>query len=85
MLRQHQDSLLPRFAQGEEGHETATKFPCLVCVDRVSHTVDIHLSDTKIAVRNSLQRRIQGRWRLSWLTNPVSSNLEAGAGPPFQG
>ncbi|CDP78800.1 Putative uncharacterized protein [Escherichia coli D6-117.29] len=25
-----------------------------------------------------------GRWRLSWLTNPVSSNLEAGAGPPFQ-
>ncbi|EEX1244579.1 DUF5431 family protein, partial [Escherichia coli] len=22
MLRQHQDSLLPRFAQGEEGHET---------------------------------------------------------------
>ncbi len=60
MLRQHQDSLLPRFAQGEEGHETTTKFPCLVCVDSVSHTVDIHLSDTKIAVRDSLQRRIQG-------------------------
>lgn len=56
MLRQHQDSLLPRFAQGEEGHETS----CLVCVDSVSHTVDIHLSDTKIAVRDSLQRRIQG-------------------------
>lgn len=54
MLRQHQDSLLPRFAQGEEGHETTTKFPCLVRVDRVSHTVDIHLSDTKIAVRDSL-------------------------------
>mgnify|MGYP002673905449 CR=1 FL=1 len=85
MLRQHQDSLLPRFAQGEEGHETTTQLPCLVCVDSVSHTVDIHLSDTKIAVRNSLQRRIQGRWRLSWLTNPVSSNLEAGACPPFQG
>ncbi len=60
MLEQHQDSLLPRFAQGEEGHETTTKFPCLVCVDRVSHTVDIHLSDTKIAVRDSLQRRTQG-------------------------
>ncbi|MDL5954231.1 DUF5431 family protein [Escherichia coli] len=45
---------------GEEGHETTTKFPCLVCVDRVSHTVDIHLSDTKIAVRDSLQRRTQG-------------------------
>ncbi|WP_170732100.1 DUF5431 family protein, partial [Escherichia coli] len=24
MLRQHQDSLLLRFAQGEEGHETTT-------------------------------------------------------------
>ncbi|EEV2904193.1 modulator of post-segregation killing protein, partial [Escherichia coli] len=46
--------------QGEEGHETTTKFPCLVCVDRVSHTVDIHLSDTKIAVLDSLQRRTQG-------------------------
>ncbi len=54
MSSPHQDSLLPRFAQGEEGHETTTKFPCLVCVDRVSHTVDIHLSDTKI------QRRTQG-------------------------
>ncbi len=81
MSSPHQDSLLPRFAQGEEGHETTTKFPCLVCVDRVSHTVDIHLSDTKIAVRDSLQTDT-GRWRLSWLTNPVSSNLEAGAGPP---
>ena len=47
MSSPHQDSLLPRFAQGEEGHETTTKFPCLVCVDRVSHTVDIHLSDRK--------------------------------------
>ena len=53
MLRQHQDSLLLRFAQGEEGHETTTQLSCLVCVD-------IHLSDTKIAVRDSLQRRIQG-------------------------
>ncbi|EEZ9112362.1 modulator of post-segregation killing protein, partial [Escherichia coli] len=25
MLRQHQDSLLLRFAQGEEGHETTTQ------------------------------------------------------------
>lgn len=46
MLRQHQDSLLLRFAQGEEGHETTTQLSCLVCVDRVSHTVDIHLSGT---------------------------------------
>lgn len=47
MSSPHQDSLLPRFAQGEEGHETTTQLSCLVCVDRVSHTVDIHLSDTK--------------------------------------
>ena len=60
MLRQHQDSLLPCFAQGAEGHETATQLSCLVCVDWVSHTVDIHLSDPKLAVRNSLQRRGQG-------------------------
>ncbi|EEZ1148008.1 modulator of post-segregation killing protein, partial [Escherichia coli] len=26
MSSPHQDSLLPRFAQGEEGHETTTKF-----------------------------------------------------------
>ncbi len=71
MSSPHQDSLLPRFAQGEEGHETTTKFPCLVCVDRVSHTVDIHLSDTKIAVRDSLQRRTQGGGGFRWLTNPV--------------
>ncbi|EEZ4858474.1 modulator protein, partial [Escherichia coli] len=27
MLEQHQDSLLPRVTQGEEGHETAEKRP----------------------------------------------------------
>ncbi len=60
MLRQQQDSLLLRFAQGGEGHETTTQLSYLVCVDRVSHVVDIHLSDTKIAVRDSLKGRIQG-------------------------
>ena len=80
MSSPHQDSLLPRFAQGEEGHETTTKFPCLVCVDRVSHTVDIHENRCARFVTET----DTGRWRLSWLTNPVSSNLEAGAGPPFQ-
>ena len=60
MPEHHKVSLLLVGTQGEEGHETTTKFPCLVCVDRVSHTVDIHLSDTKIAVRDSLQRRTQG-------------------------
>lgn len=32
MLRQHQDSLLPRFAQGEEGHETTTQLSLVWCV-----------------------------------------------------
>ena len=50
MPRQHQDSLLPRFAQGEEGHETTTQLSCLVCVDRVSHTVDIHLPHPEITL-----------------------------------
>ncbi len=85
MSSPHQDSLLPRFAQGEEGHETTTQLSCLVCVDRVSHTVDIHLSLTRKSLCEIRYREDTGRWRLSWLTNPVSSNLEAGAGPPFQG
>jgi len=64
MSSPHQDSLLPRFAQGEEGHETTTKFPCLVCVDRVSHTVDIHLSDTKNRCARFVTETDTGRWRL---------------------
>lgn len=28
---------------GEEGHETATKYPALVRINSVSHTADIHL------------------------------------------
>ena len=60
MSSPHQDSLLPRFAQGEEGHETAAKHSARVRINSVPHTVDIHLSDTKIAVRDSLQRRTQG-------------------------
>ena len=60
MSEQHQDSLLLRSAQGEEGDETSTWYPTLVRTDSVSHTTDIHLSDTKIALRNSLQRRRKG-------------------------
>lgn len=62
MSSPHQDSLLPRFAQGEEGHETTTKFPCLVCVDRVSHTVDIHTPDPESPVRSPAEGRIQGSY-----------------------
>ncbi|ELD8603329.1 DUF5431 family protein [Enterobacter roggenkampii] len=28
---------------GEDGYETATKYPDLVCINSVSHTTDIHL------------------------------------------
>ena len=73
MLEQHQDSLLPRVTQGEEGHETTGKRPYLVRINRVLHVVNIHTPDT-------------GRLRQAWLTNPaVSSNPEAGESPPFWG
>ncbi len=63
MSRQHQDSLLVAARQGEEGHETATKYPALVRVNSVSHTADIHLPDAQIALRNSLQGHEQGGGR----------------------
>lgn len=66
MLRQHQDSLLPAFKQGVEGHETAAKSRYLVCTDSVSHTTGIHLPDPKIALRNPAEgRRTGGRCRVS--------------------
>ncbi|ENY9394255.1 DUF5431 family protein, partial [Salmonella enterica] len=42
MTRHQQNSLLDAARQGEEGHETATKYPDLVCIDSVSHIVNIH-------------------------------------------
>lgn len=60
MSRQHQDSFLPRPAQGEEGYETAAKHHCLVRINSVPHTVDIHLPDTEIALRNPLPGRNKG-------------------------
>jgi len=60
MSNQHQDSLLPAARQGATGYETATQSPYLVHIYRVFHTVDIHLADAKVAVRNSLQRWRQG-------------------------
>ncbi|PXW48779.1 hypothetical protein DFO55_1406 [Grimontella sp. AG753] len=60
MSRQHQSSRLPAVRQGEEGYETTTKLFHLVRIDSVSHTIDFHLADTKIALRNSLQRWKQG-------------------------
>jgi hypothetical protein len=55
MSRQHQDSFLPRSAQGEEGYETAAKYRCLVRINSVPHTADIHLPHPKIALRNSFK------------------------------
>jgi len=60
MSRQHQDSFLPRSAQGEEGYETAAKHPYLVCINSVPHTADIHLPDSEIALRNPLPGRNKG-------------------------
>lgn len=48
MLEQHQDSLLPRVTQGEEGHETAEKRPDLVFINRVLHIVNIHVSGKRL-------------------------------------
>ncbi|EIO84253.1 adenylate cyclase [Escherichia coli TW09195] len=62
MLRQHQDSLLPRFAQGEEGHETTGKRPYLVGINRVLHVVDIHTPDPESPVRSPAEGRIQGSY-----------------------
>lgn len=62
MLRQHQDSLLPRFAQGEEGHETTGKLPYLVRINRVLHVVDIHTPDPESPVRSPAEGRIQGSY-----------------------
>lgn len=60
MSRQHQDSLLPRLAQGEEGYETTTQSPYLGRTDSVFNTTGIHLPDTEIALRNPVPGRRQG-------------------------
>ncbi|MDJ8697389.1 DUF5431 family protein [Salmonella enterica] len=38
-------SRLQRFAQGEEGYETAAKHSVLVRINSVSHATDIYLPD----------------------------------------
>ena len=67
MLEQHQDSLLPRVTQGEEGHETAEKRPDLVFINRVLHIVNIHVSDPESFVRGPAERRRQGGYGKSGL------------------
>nr|EEQ7859192.1 modulator protein [Escherichia coli] len=65
MLQQHQDSLLPRVTQGEEGHETAEKRPDLVFINRVLHIVNIHVSDPESFVRGPAEivRGPAERWK----------------------
>lgn len=55
-----QNSLLDAARQGDEGYETATKYPDQVCINSVPHTTDIHLPDPKIALRNPVQGYEQG-------------------------
>lgn len=45
MSDQQQYGLLPCNLQGGVNHETAAKRPDLVRIDRVYHTLDIHMSD----------------------------------------
>lgn len=86
MSSPRQYGLLPCKLQGGVNHETTGKRPYLVRINRVLHVVDIHTPDPESSVRSPAEGRIQGKLRQQWLTNPaVSSNLEAGAGPPFQG
>ena len=60
MSSPHQDSLLPRFAQGEEGHETAEPTRCFVRIDSMSYAVDIHLAYAQFALRAASERRYTG-------------------------
>lgn len=60
LIRHQQSSLLAAARQGEEGCETTTKYPDLVCIDSVSSTADIHLPDPEVALRNPLQGHEQG-------------------------
>lgn len=50
MPGQHQDSLLPASRQGEEGHET-TQYSCVVRINSVCNAINIHLSDSLVALR----------------------------------
>lgn len=85
MSNQHQYGLLPCKLQGGVNHETTGKRPYLVRINRVLHVVDIHTPDPESSVRSPAEGRIQGKLRQQWLTNPaVSSNPEAGSGPPFR-
>jgi len=60
LIRHQQNSLLAAARQGVEGYEIATKFPYLVRINSVSHTIDIHLPDPEVALRNPLQGHEQG-------------------------
>ncbi len=82
MSHPRQYGLLPCKLQGGVNHETTGKRPYLVRINRVLHVVDIHTPDPESSVRSPAEGR--KLWQ-QWLTSPaVSSNPEAGSGPPFR-
>lgn len=60
MSRQHQYGRLPAERQGEVSYETTVEHPALVRIDHVSHTINIHLPDPQVALRNPVQGHEQG-------------------------
>ncbi len=56
--------------QGEEGRENAEPTHCFVHINSLFNAVDIHLAHTKLALRVGIKTE-QGRYLLSWPTNPV--------------
>ena len=60
MSDQQQYGLLPSLMQGGVNRETAAKYRYLVRTHSVSHTVDIHIPDTEIALRNPVEGRAAG-------------------------
>ena len=55
MSHQQQYGLLPCSMQGGVNHETTTKFPYLVRINRVFHAVNIHISYPVAPVRDSVK------------------------------
>jgi len=85
MSQQHQYGLIPCVMQGGVTHETAAKYPALVCVNSVPHTADIHLPDPKIALRNTVQGHGQGGGSFYGLRIRYVANPGGGEPPPLRG
>lgn len=60
MSSPRQYGLLPCKLQGGVNHETAAKRSYLVRIDRVYHTLDIHMSDPESLMRSPAEGRRKG-------------------------